>query len=92
MTPESKKIINAMSEQIDELCAVIHAIRGAKIANTAPFIARLLKERNELDIARSEALDTIAVMTVKLAKCEHITKHFGRTSKDEISPLKSTTP
>ena len=77
---EYKKIINAQSEQIDELCAVIHAIRGSKIANIMPFVARLIKERNELDIQRSDALDKFHKVNNEFVKCREVTRHFGSSS------------
>lgn len=73
---EYQKIINSQQTQIDELCAVIHAIRGSKIANIAPFIARLVQERNELEVQRGEALETVKVLSKNLDNCQHLTKHF----------------
>ena len=73
---EYQRIIDNQNEQIDELCAVIHAIRGSKIANIMPFVARLIKERNELDVARAFEMQRFLEVNSELNKCKYLTQHW----------------
>ena len=73
---EYQRIIDNQNEQIDELCAVIHAIRYNKIANIAPFVARLIKERNELDVARAFEMQRFLEVNSELNKCKYLTQHW----------------
>lgn len=73
---EYQKIIDGQQEQIEELCMLLQSVRGSKISEHAGLIARLIKERNTLQIQRFEALETVRILNLKLDKCERITKHF----------------
>ena len=75
---EYKKIIKKQQEHIDELCAIIQSIKTHKSNRIAPFIARLIKERNELDVQRSDALDNFQRVNVEYEKCKILTERFAK--------------
>jgi predicted transcriptional regulator len=84
---EYKKIIDNQQTQIDELCAILHAIRGNKIANHMPFVARLIQERNQLEIQRAEAVQQFLEVNSILNKCKVVAEHFDYMDIEK-SPLK----
>jgi len=61
-----KKLLETRNEQIDELCTIIHAFEDGGIASTAPLIAKLIQERNELEEQWFNAQDIITQLRERM--------------------------
>lgn len=71
-----EEIIVENERQIQNLISIIHSMKQGTHSGLASLLQRLIKERNELDIQRREAVTHFHLLVKDNEDCRHITKHF----------------